>query len=92
MNAKEARLSEAEVGYDLGEENTVDGVRTHVFPVCEKVIKMMKSLETTTSPALGSPCIAVGGRWLDWNGTRGRVCTGWRWTLSVTFGADRRCA
>jgi len=25
MNAKEARLSEAEVGYDLGEENTVDG-------------------------------------------------------------------
>jgi len=40
MNAKEAGLSEGEVGYDLGEENTVDGVRTHVFPVCEKVIEI----------------------------------------------------
>ena len=36
--------------------------------MCKKVIEMTKPFETKTktSSALGSPCAAVGGRWLDW--------------------------
>ena len=51
MNAKEAELSNPEVGYRLG-GNTVDGVRTHAFPVFEKVIKMMILVRLSALPAL----------------------------------------